>query len=236
MASAQRYRKCGNGSVKRNAVCNAAVPAAVMRASRPHLVGRKRRRYNKMSVEIEKKYRLDEDQRRFVLAALDEVGAEFKGEDTEENVIYGGGVLDEKRAILRIRKTQDKTILTFKQRIQNESEVKQQIEYESEFADLDGLKKIVENLGFEPRLIYEKRRKTWRFRSVELVMDELPFGLYMEIEGSITAIKETEMLLDIEDFETEHETYPSLAAKFGQLRNGITESRFKRRMPQARTQ
>lgn len=179
-----------------------------------------------MSLEIEKKYRLTEEQKKFVLTALVEFSAEFLGEDTEENTIFGGGILDEKGAILRIRQTQDKTILTFKQRIQNESDVKHQIEYESEFADLDSLKKIVENLGFEPRLIYEKRRKTWRFRSVEIVVDELPFGLYMEIEGPITAIKEAEMLLDIEDLETEHETYPRLAAKFGKIKNGITESRF----------
>ncbi len=179
-----------------------------------------------MSVEIEKKYRLSEEQRSFVFAALDEVGAEFQGEDTEENTIYGGGILDERSAILRIRKTQDKTILTFKQRVQNEFDIKQQVEHESEFVDIESLTRIIENLGFEPRLVYEKRRKTWRFRDVEIVVDELPFGLYMEIEGSITAIKETEMRLDIENFETEHETYPRLAVRFGRVRNGITEARF----------
>jgi adenylate cyclase, class 2 len=181
-----------------------------------------------MSLEIEKKYRLTEEQRKFVLAALDELGAEFQGEDAEENTIYGGGILDGMSAILRIRKTQDKTILTFKQRVESASDVKQQIEHESEFSDLEGLRKIIESLGFEPRLVYEKRRKTWKFRSVEIVVDELPFGLYMEIEGPVTGIKEAEMILDIEDFETEHETYPRLASRLGKVAGGIVEARFEK--------
>lgn len=181
-----------------------------------------------MSLEIEKKYRINEEQKNFVLAALHEFGAEFQGEDAEENTIYGGDVLDEKSAILRIRKTQDKTLLTFKQRVENAFDVKQQIEHESEFADLEGLRKILDSLGFKPRLVYEKRRKTWKFRSVEIVVDELPFGLYMEIEGSVTEIKEAEMLLDIEDFETEHETYPRLASRLGKMVKGIIESRFEK--------
>ena len=179
-----------------------------------------------MALEIEKKYALSEDQRSFVLNTLIEMGAQFQGEDFEENTIYGGGILNEKGAILRIRKTQAKTTLTFKQRMPHEFDVKQQVEYESEFKDLAGLREIVHSLGFEPRLIYEKRRKTWQFQNVEVVLDELPFGLFMEIEGSITAIKQAEMLFDIEDFETEHSTYPQLTVKFGRQKGGIIEARF----------
>ena len=179
-----------------------------------------------MAIEIEKKYRLTEAQKQFVLNSLEEIGAEYEGEDFEENTIYGGGILDEKIAVLRLRRTQDKTILTFKQSIQNEYAVKQRTEHETEVANAEELEKIIENLGFEPRLVYEKRRKTWRFRAVEIVLDELPFGDFMEIEGSITAIAEAEMFLDIEDYETEHETYPSLTAKFGKANGNVVEARF----------
>ncbi len=144
-----------------------------------------------MAIEIEKKYRLSEDQKQFVLDSLEEIGAEYMGEDFEENTIYGGGILDEKRAVLRVRKTQDKTILTLKQHIQSEFDIKQQIEHESEVANAEEIEKIIENLGFVPRLVYEKRRKTWNFRQVEIVLDELPFGLFLEIEGSMMAIAET---------------------------------------------
>ena len=40
-----------------------------------------------MAIEIEKKYRLSEAQKTFVLNALQEFGAEFVGEDFEENIV-----------------------------------------------------------------------------------------------------------------------------------------------------
>lgn len=179
-----------------------------------------------MAIETEKKYRLTGEQKKFVTDALADVQAEYAGEDTEENTIYGGGVLDDDAAVLRVRKTQDKTILAFKKTIQNDFNIKQRTEYETEIADAGEIERIIENLGFAPRLVYEKRRKTWHFRSVEIVLDELPFGWFMEIEGSITAIAEAEMFLGIEDYETEHATYPHLTMKHG-VRNGdLVEARF----------
>lgn len=181
-----------------------------------------------MAVEIEKKYRLTPGQTELISASLNRLGAEFTGEEFEENTIYGGPPLDGQNAILRVRHTGDRTILTFKKRIGSELPVKQQIEYESEVGDADAIASILESLGLAPRLVYEKRRRTWRSRSAEIVLDELPFGLYMEIEGSVTAIAEVEMLLDIDDLEPEHETYPRLTQQHGERRGTIVESRFRR--------
>ena len=57
-------------------------------------------------------------------------------------------------------------------------------------------------------------------------MDELPSGLYMEIEGAITAIKEAEILLDADMLETEPMTYPRLTAKYGVRVGDLIEARF----------
>jgi adenylate cyclase, class 2 len=179
-----------------------------------------------MAIETEKKYRLDSARRLEILDALSEAGAEFEREDFEINTIFGGGPLDENNAVLRIRTTQSGSFLTYKKRIENRFEVKQQMEIESRFEDPEALKEILENLGLEARLVYEKRRRTWRFRSVEVVLDELPFGLFMEIEGTITAIKEAEMFLGIEDLETEHETYPRLTLRLGKRNGDVVEARF----------
>lgn len=179
-----------------------------------------------MAIEIEKKYRLTAAQRAEVLERLDEIGARFEGEDFEENILYRGGVLDEKNAVLRVRKIGEKAILTYKLRIQNQSDVKHQIEHETLVQDPQEIEKIIENLGFQKKLIYEKRRKTWRFREVEIVVDELPFGLFMEIEGSITAIAEAEIFLDIEDLIVEHKTYPRLTGEFGSPNGEVIEARF----------
>ena len=179
-----------------------------------------------MAVEIEKKYRLTPEQASYVEDELAAAAANFAGEEFEENTIYGGGVLDEIAGIIRIRRIGTKSILTFKQRIPNDSDLKHQIEHESEIADATSVAAMLSELKLVPRVIYEKRRKTWTFKSVEIVLDELPFGLFMEIEGSITQIKEAEMILGIEDFETEHQTYPSLTAKLGKRVGDVIESRF----------
>ena len=179
-----------------------------------------------MAIEIEKKFALSNDRREQISKNLMEFGAEYVREDFEENTLYRGGVLDEKQAALRVRKIGDRTLLTYKRRVENGSHAKHQIEYETVVEKADELEKIIESLGFEKALVYEKRRQIWRFRAVEIVLDELPFGQYMEIEGSITAIAEAEMLLDIEGFAVENETYPHLTERFGVRKENLIEARF----------
>lgn len=179
-----------------------------------------------MAIEIEKKFILSNDRREQVLANLKEFGAKYGGDDFEENTLYGGGVLSERGAVLRVRKIRDKTVLTYKQPIENDSDAKHQIEYETIVGDAKELENIIESLGFEKTLVYEKRRQTWLFRETEIVLDELPFGQYMEIEGSLMAIAEAEMLLDIEDLEVENETYPHLTRRFGVQKEKLIEARF----------
>lgn len=181
-----------------------------------------------MAIETEKKYRLTPEQREFILEGLKELDAEYIGEDFEVNTLYGGHILEVKKAALRVRKTENKTFLTFKQRIQNGFDIKQQIEHETEVANSEALENIIENLGFWPGLIYEKRRQTWHFQNVEVVLDELPFGLFMEIEGKITDIAMAEMMLEAEDFEVEQLTYPKLTKELGTLNGNIIEARFNR--------
>lgn len=180
-----------------------------------------------MSIEIEKKYRLGAASKEAVVAALNACSAEFVGREFEENTIYANERLRETASILRIRKTDKRAKLTFKRLIDSEFDVKQQIEHETEISDVAAAEAIVAELGLTPVLIYEKYRDTWKFRSVEVVIDELPFGDFMEIEGSITSIKEAEILLDLDSLETEHETYPRLTARLGERSGDLVEARFK---------
>jgi len=179
-----------------------------------------------MSIEIEKKYRLSETQRDEIASLLEEFGAEYEGERFEENILYRNDDLIAKGALLRLRRTDDGSFLTFKQHIENASDAKQRIEFESGVDDADEVRSIIESLGLSAALVYEKRRRTYRFRSVEVVFDELPFGLFMEIEGSLSGIAEAEMLLGISALEIEHDTYPRLTVKFGDQKDGVSVARF----------
>jgi adenylate cyclase class 2 len=179
-----------------------------------------------MAIEIEKKYRVNADQLSAVIAALNEDGAILHGDEYEVNIIYGGPPLDPAGAVVRIRKTSNGSLLTYKRRIEDHHAVKQQIEYESAIADPDEVDSILTCLGLVPRLIYEKRRQTWKYLDVEVVLDELPFGTYIEIEGPMFAITEAELRLGMEDLEVENETYPRLTMRYGKLTDGIIESRF----------
>jgi adenylate cyclase class 2 len=181
-----------------------------------------------MANEIEKKYRLTTEQKADVLESLEEIGAEYRGEDFEENIIFSNDDLLAKQAVLRLRRIGERTILTYKQKVQSQTGAKHHIEYETEIADFDEIAKIFKSLGFRRSLVYEKRRRTWNFRQVEIVLDVLPFGDFMEIEGSLTAIAEAEMFLGAEDFEVVPETYPNLTLRFGKRNGDLIEARFDR--------
>src|SRR5438132_3657810 len=179
-----------------------------------------------MPIEIEKKYRLTEAQRRSIEKRLRELGVKPLPLELEENTLYRGGRLDFGSCALRLRRVGDRAILTFKQRISTASPIKHQQEDETEVANADAAHAILTELGFRPALIYEKRRARWKIGKAKVVIDELPFGLFMEIEASEKEIKRVEKLLGAEKFETVHETYPALTTKLGKNRKGIIEARF----------
>jgi len=90
------------------------------------------------------------------------------------------------------------------------------------------MRSILERLGFVPVLIYEKRRETWLTNGVEIVLDELPFGLFMEIEGDEAGIDEVERRLEMH-LNVEHSTYPQLTLKHGEPNGQLIEARFSER-------
>ena len=179
-----------------------------------------------MPLEIEKKYRLSPSQKRAVTQRLSEIGAKLKGTEFEENILYTGEALEPARSVLRLRRIGKRAILTYKERFPGRSSVKQQREDETEIADAEALDAILQALGFEPSIVYEKRRTTWRLRGAEVVVDELPFGHFMEIEATEARIASVERELAVKGLTAEEATYPSLTVKHGNKRQGVVEARF----------
>ena len=177
-------------------------------------------------IEVEKKFRLTEWQRDAVLKGLSEIGAHLEGEEFEENTLYAGADLQVGTSALRLRRVGKNATLTYKKRIPSSSAIKQQREEETGVADPEAMEAILKALGFTPALVYEKRRPTWRLGNTEIVIDVLPFGLFMEIEGTVNEIKAVERNLGLQELEAEHDTYPQLTSKHGKLNDGLIEARF----------
>jgi len=177
-------------------------------------------------IEVEKKFRLTKRQRDAVVRRLPEIGATFEGEEFEENILYSGGHIEPGVSILRMRRVGNNATLTYKKRIPGASSIKQRLEEETEIAGPEAMAAILEALGFSPAMVYEKRRQTWRLGQTEIVIDVLPFGLFMEIEGRVNQIKAVERKLGLKDLRAEEATYPQLTAKHGKSQNGMIESRF----------
>lgn len=179
-----------------------------------------------MGLEIEKKYRLTRKQREEVLLRLPKIGAKREGEEFEVNTLYTGDTLDVTRSVLRLRRIGNRGVLTYKQSLPPRLDMKHRREDETRVDDPEAMELILEALGYTPALIYEKRRETWRLAQTEIVIDELPFGLFMEIEGSEKDIREVESKLAIKRLKTEALSYPRLVLQHGADYGGVIESRF----------
>jgi adenylate cyclase, class 2 len=177
-------------------------------------------------IEVEKKFRLTKRQRDAVLRRLPEMGASLEGEEFEENTLYSGEHLQSGSAALRLRRVGGNATLTYKKRLPSASAIKQQREEETGVEDPEAMEAILVALGFTPALVYEKRRQTWRLGNTEIVIDVLPFGLFMEIEGRINEIRAVERKLGLKGLRAEHATYPQLTQKHGKAYEGLIEARF----------
>jgi len=187
-----------------------------------------------MGTEIEKKYRIESAEAERLRGRLSAAGAEARGEEFEENTLYAGPGLEGGNRVLRLRRVNGRAVFTFKEQIAGTSAVKRRREDETGVADADALAAILDALGYRPAVVYEKRRTTWLVAGVEVVIDELPFGLFVEIEGDEELILEAERLLDLAAMQAEHRSYPQLALERGTPNGKLIEARFERRYEDGR--
>lgn len=181
-----------------------------------------------MATEIEKKYRLEgEGAATRLRERLRAAGAEERGEEFEENTLYAGPGLERGNRVLRLRRVNGRAVFTFKESMAGSGGIKRRREDETTVGDADALAAILDALGYTPAAVYEKRRETWLVAGVEVVIDELPFGLFVEIEGAEELILEAEQLLELTTTEAEPRSYPLLTITHGTRRGDLTEARFK---------
>ncbi len=104
------------------------------------------------------------------------------------------------RSFQTLRLRQDKICrLTWKDAANLSGEVNAREELEIEVSDLVTARTILEKLGFELMLVYEKYRSAYMLGDVEISLDEMPFGHFCELEGAdIGSIKYAAALLDLD--------------------------------------
>jgi adenylate cyclase, class 2 len=90
--------------------------------------------------------------------------------------------LASQRNVLRLRQD-TRARLTFKGAARLGEQVTVRQEIEVEVSDLAAARRILEALGYEVVVMYEKYRTTYQLGNIELVLDELPYGNFVELEG-----------------------------------------------------
>ncbi len=95
---------------------------------------------------------------------------------------------------------------------------RQEIEFVVE--DFSNAKLFLEALGFKPVVFYEKFRATYELNGIHIMLDELPYGKFVEIEGE--QVQELRRIADLLELKWEnmvkagyHALFDRAARKYG---------------------
>jgi adenylate cyclase class 2 len=141
-------------------------------------------------LEIEVKFHLsDIDPMRDRLIAVNAIPS---GRVFETNIRFENGLKSLKREGILLRLRHDnRSRLTFKSTPSTpDTQFKVHKELEMEVSDFQACQDILKALGYLPEQIYEKWRETFVLDDTSLLIDTMPFGTFLEIEGEKSKIRE----------------------------------------------
>jgi adenylate cyclase class 2 len=141
-------------------------------------------------LEYEVKFFLPD--RRSLRQDILDLGARSRGRFFEQNIRFEDPdkTLRSKKCLLRLRHDH-KTTLTFKSKPPKDSrQFKVFKELEVEISDFATMKVILESLGFHCEQVYEKWRETLIQENTFFCLDTMPYGKFLEIEGSRKDIRQ----------------------------------------------
>ena len=140
-------------------------------------------------LEIEVKFHLPEIKPlRDSLLAIDAIhcGRVFETNIRFENV---SNSLRKQGILLRLRKD-DRIRLTFKSSLSRpDTQFKVHRELEVEVGNFDACHSILKGLGFHQEQTYEKWRETFVLNNTKFLIDTMPYGVFLEIEGQKSSIR-----------------------------------------------
>lgn len=119
-------------------------------------------------------------------ARLEALGAQLESPRVHEiNLRFDtpAGELSAARQVLRLR-SDARAVMTFKGPAKLDEEVAVRQEIEFEVGDFAAARRLLEALGYRVMVMYEKHRTTYHWQDAVVVLDEMPYGHFIEIEGS----------------------------------------------------
>ena len=140
-----------------------------------------------MYVEIEAKLKVDSLSD--VESRLKELDAKFIAEQSQSDIHFddANGILIKSDRSLRLRRqsagSQVRSFLTYKG-AKEKSDFKKREELEIEINDAETTQRLLVALGYQEKLVVEKKRRLWRFCHCDVALDQLSqLGCFVEIEG-----------------------------------------------------
>lgn len=122
--------------------------------------------------------------------------------------------------VLRLRQDQ-RVSLTYKQRTPSPST---RVELEFEVSDIETASQLLQALGYQVVMMYEKYRQRLSYREVEIMLDELPFGNFVEVEApSLAALSSACAELGLAWNRRVEDSYMEIHAALG---SGRRDARF----------
>lgn len=148
--------------------------------------------------ELEVKYFLADLNR--MIDILDRLGVSLKKERVHEfNLIFDTRDRDLARSgqVLRLRKDW-KSYMTFKGPDVSGADVLNRQEIQFAVSNFESAKNMLTALGFEVSMVYEKYRTLYQHNQVDITLDEMPYGDFVEIEGpTVSEIIEVSNMLGL---------------------------------------
>jgi adenylate cyclase class 2 len=173
---------------------------------------------NISDTELEVKFYLSE--REAMQAKLEQMGQVIAPRVHEVNLRFDTPdfLLTSSGRLLRLRQD-SRARVTYKGLGSVEGGARLRQELEFTVSDFETARKLFEALGYQVYTMYEKYRTTYKLGNVEVVLDELPTGDFLEIEGPDSkSIHEAASMLDLNWNARILESYTML---FEHLRQGL---------------
>ena len=140
---------------------------------------------NKKNIEVELKFEINKSEIVSFNKKLKNLGFILSKRVYELNVMYDNPsqIMQTTDGRIRLRKSGGDAILTYKKPLSRKG-IKKEIEYETKVSNFDIMEKILKMMEFTKTTSYERYRSYFHKNDIEVMIDEFPYGVFVEIEGN----------------------------------------------------